>query len=342
MREEGRTARRIRLLTLAAALAGAIVPTAVGTGPATSLRTKAAQLSQKNAVLGARSRGAVISLYALNLQLSRAQAQMASLEAQGAVLRHRRESVQRQVGIARGVLDVAERHLARRLQILYEQGDTDPLEVVLGATSLDDALSNLETLNSSATADHTVISEALNARDLLRRLDNSLALRDAALRKLEASARSAAASLGSARAERVHYLAQLASQRRLNASQISSLESQAAAVEAQAQRVAIENAGSTLPAPPTPSPGSSQTLTVIATGYSLQGRTATGAPVGWGVVAVDPSVIPLGTGMTIPGYGEGVAADTGGGIRGAVIDLWFPSAAAAAAWGRRTVTIILH
>ena len=39
--------------------------------------------------------------------------------------------------------------------------------------------------------------------------------------------------------------------------------------------------------------------------------TASGLPVGWGVVAVDPSVIPLGTHMTVPGYGEAVAADTG-------------------------------
>jgi 3D (Asp-Asp-Asp) domain-containing protein len=46
--------------------------------------------------------------------------------------------------------------------------------------------------------------------------------------------------------------------------------------------------------------------------------------------------------MTIPGYGEGVAADVGSGIRGATIDLWFPTLAQAYAWGRRTVTITLH
>ena len=38
-------------------------------------------------------------------------------------------------------------------------------------------------------------------------------------------------------------------------------------------------------------------ITVSATGYSLGGRTATGLPVGWGVVAVDPAVIPLGSHM---------------------------------------------
>ena len=63
----------------------------------------------------------------------------------------------------------------------------------------------------------------------------------------------------------------------------------------------------------------------LPTGYALRGRTASGLPTGWGIVAVDPSVIPLGTRMTIPGYGEGVAADTGGAVHGATIDLWFPS-----------------
>ena len=79
-----------------------------------------------------------------------------------------------------------------------------------------------------------------------------------------------------------------------------------------------------------------------STGYSLPGRTATGIPVGWGVVAVDPSLIPLGTRLTIPGYGEAVAADTGSSVRGASIDLWFPTLAQARAWGRRTVTITIH
>ena len=83
-------------------------------------------------------------------------------------------------------------------------------------------------------------------------------------------------------------------------------------------------------------------MTVYATAYCLTGTTATGLPVGPGIVAVDPSVIPLGTRMTIPGYGEGVAADTGSAVSGYTIDLWFPTLADALAWGRRTVTISLH
>jgi 3D (Asp-Asp-Asp) domain-containing protein len=95
------------------------------------------------------------------------------------------------------------------------------------------------------------------------------------------------------------------------------------------------------PSPPAP-PAAGQTLTVTATGYALAGTTATGLPVGPGVVAVDPSVIPLGTRMTIPGYGEGVAADTGTAVQGPAIDLWFATDAQARAWGRRTLTITLH
>jgi 3D (Asp-Asp-Asp) domain-containing protein len=60
------------------------------------------------------------------------------------------------------------------------------------------------------------------------------------------------------------------------------------------------------------------------------------------VAAVDPGVIPLGTRISIPGYGEAVAADTGGAIAGSTIDLWFPTEAQARAWGRRTITVAIR
>ncbi|MFT8872201.1 MAG: peptidoglycan-binding protein [Sporolactobacillus sp.] len=57
------------------------------------------------------------------------------------------------------------------------------------------------------------------------------------------------------------------------------------------------------------------------------------------VVAVDPSVIPLGTKLYVEGYGYAVAADTGGAIKGQKIDLFFNSNADALQWGRRTVKV---
>jgi 3D (Asp-Asp-Asp) domain-containing protein len=53
-------------------------------------------------------------------------------------------------------------------------------------------------------------------------------------------------------------------------------------------------------------------------------------------------VIPLGTRLTIPGYGEAIAADTGPAIRGVRVDLWFPTQRQALAWGWRTLTVTLH
>jgi 3D (Asp-Asp-Asp) domain-containing protein len=83
-------------------------------------------------------------------------------------------------------------------------------------------------------------------------------------------------------------------------------------------------------------------IKVDAVAYSLPGRTALGVPVRKGVVAVDPVLIPLGTKLHVPGYGPSLAADVGTAIKGRIIDLWFPTTAAARDWGRRTVTITIY
>ena len=69
------------------------------------------------------------------------------------------------------------------------------------------------------------------------------------------------------------------------------------------------------------------------------GLTAMGIPATYGVVAVDPGIIPLGSRVYIPGYGEAIAADTGGAIYGYRIDLCMESYAEAMDFGRRVVTV---
>lgn len=69
------------------------------------------------------------------------------------------------------------------------------------------------------------------------------------------------------------------------------------------------------------------------------GRTATGMKAGFGVVAVDPKVIPLGTQLYIEGYGHAVAGDRGGAIVGNRIDLGYDTYAEAIRFGRKWVTV---
>jgi 3D (Asp-Asp-Asp) domain-containing protein len=311
------------------------------------LRQRAQQLTQKNTAIASHSRAAVLTLYALDAELTRTEARLASLRSQAAAVERRRTVTRGELAIAKHVFAASQRNLANRLRTVYEQGDSDPLAIVLGAKTLDDALSALETAKAAAATDRQIVAQALRSKARYLALQHRLAARAARLRTLEGRAAATASSLAAAKTERISYLRSLEAQRRLNTAEIGSLESRAQAIEAQARQVAVTQTigtGSATPTPaaPMPAAGGARTLTVTATAYTLQGTTATGAPVGYGVVAVDPSVIPLGTRMTIPGYGDGVAADTGGAIQGAVIDLWFPTAADAAAWGRRTVTITLH
>ncbi len=85
-------------------------------------------------------------------------------------------------------------------------------------------------------------------------------------------------------------------------------------------------------------------MTMEATAYLPSdggggGITATGIPATYGVAAVDPAIIPLGSRLYIPGYGEAIAADTGGAIYGYRIDLCMESYSECMNFGRRDVTV---
>jgi Uncharacterized protein conserved in bacteria len=89
-----------------------------------------------------------------------------------------------------------------------------------------------------------------------------------------------------------------------------------------------------------------KTITVSATAYNEMGRTATGYPL-WRhpnakVIAVDPRVIPLGSKVYIPGYGTAIARDTGGAIKGRIIDVHFKSHRTAIYWGRKHLKIKVY
>lgn len=87
-------------------------------------------------------------------------------------------------------------------------------------------------------------------------------------------------------------------------------------------------------------------LSCQATAYTGDKTTATGRrpvrnPGGLSVIAVDPSVIPLGSKVYVDGYGYAIAADTGGAIKGNIIDLFLDSKSECLSWGRRPVNVLI-
>lgn len=98
----------------------------------------------------------------------------------------------------------------------------------------------------------------------------------------------------------------------------------------------------------TTSAPSGKEMTVTATAYTAfcegcSGITYTGidlrANPNQRVIAVDPNIIPLGSRVWVEGYGEAIAGDIGGAIKGNIIDVFIENQQDALNWGRRTVTI---
>jgi 3D (Asp-Asp-Asp) domain-containing protein/peptidoglycan hydrolase CwlO-like protein len=310
--------------------------------------SQADALRANDTSLAAKSHQVLLRLYSLQTRLAQSGQRVEALKQESARLEREEDSARIQLAVARDNMASAHSQLGERLRQLYIEGDVDPLAVLLGAESLDDALSALDGLNRLADQDQMIIEQLAKARSDLRIALARLAERRAQLRAALDHAKEAHAYLLRVQAQQSTYLASLRRQQDLNRAQISKLSVQAEESEQQTEDLGSgggtsdgSGGGGGGGAPPPPPPSGSK-VTVSSTGYCLKGTTATGIPVGWGVVAVDPSFIPLGTRMFVPGYGEGVAADTGSAVQGAMIDVWFPKCRQAQRWGRRTVTITLH
>lgn len=91
-------------------------------------------------------------------------------------------------------------------------------------------------------------------------------------------------------------------------------------------------------------------VTVLATAYDpgpgscgkfANGKTCNGKRAGYGIIAVDPKVFPLGVKLFVPGYGYGITADVGGAIKGNRIDLGYNSRSGAFQWGKKWVKVTI-
>jgi 3D (Asp-Asp-Asp) domain-containing protein/septal ring factor EnvC (AmiA/AmiB activator) len=328
---------------------GVLLPAA-----AAQRRDRASALRATQSRLAREQEGALLELYSLETQLARARARVAALDRQQAALEALGLQLHGDIASVTHSMDDAQSELQQQVRALYEQPSPDPIAVVLGAQSLDEAISSLDNLRRVARQSSNLVNETSATRERLSQLLARLDVQQRHLATLRASAGAEAARLDLATASRRAFVAALERKKELNAGALAALEHRARAaarksvaqtgattlVAASPATTTTTSSADTAPAPPPANPTApGLTMTVVATAYALPGHTSTGLPVGHGIAAVDPSVIPLGTRFEVPGYGTAVAADVGSGIRGAEIDLWFPTDKAARDWGRRTVTV---
>ncbi len=329
----------------------ALGPAQGGADTVPSLRARAVTLRDAE-------HAALLRLYAAESALARARGEEALLAMRSRALAGQERLTSVRMAITARSLAALQSRLARILRHLYVQGDVDPIAVIFGASSLDEVVTGLDFLDRAAEQNRRLAREARQQTTELQGLRLRLSERRRALDTARAAARLATARLADAAARRADTVSSLRHEGTITAQRLAALQARAqeaqrasaklvaAAAPAQAATgvdVAIASEGTGTAAPPaTSAPAGERTLVVDAVAYHLPGNTASGLPVGVGVIAVDPSVIPLGTRVFVPGYGAAVAADTGTAIRGNIIDLWMPSTARARAWGRRTVTITVY
>jgi 3D (Asp-Asp-Asp) domain-containing protein len=341
-------------VVLAGVLVAVPAPVLADAG-ASSTSAPAGELRARAGALDRREHAALLALYAVETRLARARVALAAAHARLAEVRLEEASAARRQRVVARSLAASQARVARALRTLYVEGEAEPLAVLLGATSLDEALLGIEGLSRAAEQNARLAREARERAAELRELSARLAERRSALAKGVAEAAAGATALERETAAQAAVVSELRRESRLTRTRLAELERQAAAagrastaLEAQGP-AAVEDAPEAdapaepaVPARATEPPSATRTLVVDAVAYHLPGVTASGIPVGPGVIAVDPAVIPLGTRVFVPGYGPAVAADVGSAVRGALIDLWMPSTADALAWGRRTVTITIY
>lgn len=295
-------------------------------------------------------RSALLDVYAAESALARARADAGARRSEAERLARRERILSRHLALVRKSRSATQQRIGQLLRDLYESDHrADPLAIFLGATSLDEALEGVESLSQAAALHRRLAAQAVaREQELGVALERAAGSRRAAAAAASSAAR-ASTALERTLAEHTATLGRIRREHRLSQARAAALEQEAATAQARSDEItaAATPAPATAPPPadtpaPTTSPDGTRTLTVDAVAYHLPGHTASGLPVGIGVIAVDPTVIPLGTRVFVPGYGPAVAADTGTAIKGLIIDLWMPTTAQARAWGRRTVTITIY
>lgn len=356
---------RIRWVVAAVGLSLATLLTPVGSAIAASTTTtqiaRPATTPSARVDQAAREHDqAVFDLLVLDRKLTTTEHRLGEAESQRERLAARLATAVADRDRAQRDLTATRAHLTSRLRAIYIKGDLGWLDYLAGSADF------RQLVNRAALLSRVVIAEARLAQEIDRartgavRAETSLRQATAAQASLVSEARTLRGHLQQTRTAQAQLAARLGERLASAQADARSAQGRMEAINRQAGGGSFAEAGATTGSPGSSSvsggasagahagttirptaPRTGRQLTVRANAYALPGTTATGVSVRYGIIAVDPQVIPLGTLLYVPGYGEGIAADTGGAIKGNRIDVWLPSEAQAREWGVKTITITI-
>ncbi|MBN1289685.1 MAG: hypothetical protein JXA49_08630 [Actinobacteria bacterium] len=253
---------------------------------------------------------------------------MSSLKTESASLEEEIAGTHEKLESMRGEVAEGKGRLNSRVREMYMNGRTSTLEVFLTSEDFDEFMVQHDYAEMVAANDSKLLKEVKSRSEELDRTLAGLKSKKSEAKNLLDNLETEKAALQKRKNERERVLAQAGSKR----NEIESKSSQAKAL--------IEEINPADSEPPPPG----KEIVMVATAYSpeepgLSDTTATGLKAQKGVVAVDPSFIPLGTRVHVEGYGYAIAADTGGAIKGNRIDLCYNTLGEALAFGRRKVKV---
>lgn len=248
---------------------------------------------------------------------------------------------------AQVLIDLKEKLVVSRQELKEQQ-----TEAVVQKDALDGKVVSLQTLIQKNQSELSSLvqreAEEVARIEEARRVAREAAERAAAERKAEEAVQQAAAEDAANKAASEQEVSTSSSSKKETATKTESKPAaQPAAPKKAEAKPAVKVAAKTESKPAAkPAQTSGRTLNVQATGYSTQqaglsSHTFMGIDlrVNPRVIAVDPSVIPLGSMVEVEGMGVYIAGDTGGAINGNIIDIHFRTVAEALQWGRRNVTV---
>lgn len=265
----------------------------------------------------------------LDSEINGLTSRLGQLEAKSESLMAKISNTNDQIAAKRKRLADKRRALGQRARNIYVNGKSNTITMLLKSNGVSDFIQRTEYLHKVNQRDTELISTVRRDAALLEASVSDLKQSRKQVDSLAAELRSRKDRLVKSKAEKQQVLARAGAQ-------ATAVQSQSGKVESKMSQV---NATTTVTGKHT-----GRYMMMVATGYSpqepgLTDSTASGLKAQHGVVAVDPSVIPLGTRLYVEGYGSAIAGDTGSAIKGNRIDLCFDTLAECNAYGNHTVRV---